>query len=81
MTENDNTGLWRPDDTIIVYPMDVLLNMFGHAHPGSVRKAMSRSGYKMVRGYSAFEAQEVLSNLSEVTWSRRPGARNQNRRN
>lgn len=74
--EPEGQKLWVPTGAIVVYPMPILLGMFGHHHPGSVRNAMSRHGHRMAKGYLVEDVDSVLSTLGpEAGWPRTRGAR------
>jgi len=53
---------WVPEGAIVVYPTDVVQQLFQHRNVGSTRKQMSRYDCDAVHGYWVDEVHWVLEN-------------------
>jgi len=59
-----------PEGAVVIYPHEVVTNLFGFAHDGSARKLMSRYGIEGQSGWSAAEVEEILD-LERPGWRER----------
>lgn len=51
---------WVPEGAYVVYPVDLVVAMFGHKDDHSTRGMMAKRGYTMVRGWPVDEVEWVL---------------------
>lgn len=68
---------WVPDGAFVIYPIDVVQRLFGHANTGSTRKAMSRLSIRVDFGYWVDDVHWALEQRQEpwTGYSRRKGDR------
>jgi hypothetical protein len=68
---------WVPEGAIILYPIEVVQRLFGHANKGSTRKAMSRWDIPAETGYWVDDVHWALEQRQEpwTGYSRRKGDR------
>lgn len=50
-----------PDDAIVIYPRDLVLEWFGHDHLGSTRNALLRVGYHVESGWDVEGVEKALA--------------------